>query len=191
VAEEIRFDSELASSLRLSFSVEPETAFVLLRSPFDQRFTNVGQAEDFDAGKRRGQPFSLPGEGVFFVMLRAEGFGDHVIKVTAAASRPGPTTLALRMGRPGQRASSASSASTTIEVREGITFGDGPARAQVEVDGQDVGALRRYQDGKMLRLGPGRHRVVITQGARRFELEVEVSATASSARQVVQLGTGD
>ncbi|HVS15345.1 MAG TPA: hypothetical protein VMV46_15570, partial [Thermoanaerobaculia bacterium] len=190
VVEAIPFDSELQSSLQLSLAVEPEEAFVLLRSPYDERFTNIGQAMEFDASKRRGQPFALPGDGVFYVMLRAEGYGDYVVKVTADPRRPAPTTLSLRMGRPGQRASGQPATGASIQVREGITFGDGSPRARVEVDGRDAGLVRRYQDGRLLPLGPGRHFVVVILGPRRVELEVEVSATAPAARQVVELGGG-
>jgi eukaryotic-like serine/threonine-protein kinase len=190
VPEAIPFDSELQTSLQLSFAVEPETAFVLLRSPFDQRFTNIGQADDFDASKRRRAPFALPGAGVFYVMLRAEGYGDHVVKVTADPRRPAPTTISLRMGRPGQGASGGSALASAIQVREGITFGEGPPRAKVEVDGREAGVLRRYQEGRLLPLAAGRHRVAVTLGTRRTEVDVEVSSSTPSARQVVEVGGG-
>ncbi|HVS63579.1 MAG TPA: protein kinase [Thermoanaerobaculia bacterium] len=188
--EEVPFDRELNSGLRLSLVVEPEETYVLLRSAYDTRFTSVGQAMDYDATKRRGEPLALPSDGVHYVMLRAEGFADHVVKLDVQPGRP-TTTYSWTMGRSGQRSASRASQPTEIAVREGITFGDGPRRAKVEVDGEDVGQLRKYQDGKLLRLGPGRHRVVVTQGSQRFELEVEVSAGAASDRQVVTLGSGD
>ena len=197
VPEQVPYDRELTTGLRLSLQVEPEESYVLLRSASDNRFTSMRQAKDYDATKRRGQPLDLPSPGVHYLMLRAEGFADHVVKLNVDPARAAVTTLSYDMGRPqaprgqGQRAAPAASGQIALEVREGITFGDGPGRAKVEVDGEDMGQLRRYQDGKLLRLGPGRHRVVVSQGTQRFELEVSVSAGAPSDRQVVTLGGGD
>jgi hypothetical protein len=191
VERQVPFDSELDGGLRVSLVVEPEDAFVLLRSSYDERYTVVGMALEFDATKRRGAPLALPSDGTFYVMLRAEGFADHVVKVNASPARGAVATFSLKMGRPGQRAGSAPGQASVIEVRQGITFGDGPRRAKVEVDGEDMGQLRRFQDGGLLPLGPGRHRVVVSLGSQRWELEVNVTSAASSERQVVRIGASD
>ncbi len=87
-----RYDREMTTTLALKFKVEPEDTVVSFKAEGDRRFTVIGRAEDYDADKRKSQAFDLPGEGIYYLRLYADG-REMIYRLDA---HPGalPTTIA-------------------------------------------------------------------------------------------------
>lgn len=98
-AVEIAYDLEMQTATALRFRVEPADSYVAVRGPLDDRFVQIGQAEEYQAGRRRARDFDLPGEGTYYLLFRREGLQDVVMRIEA---RPGtgPTVIALDLRRP-------------------------------------------------------------------------------------------
>lgn len=181
-SSEIPFDLEVDTSTALRFRVRPDDAYVALKAESDERFVQIGRAEEFDPGKRRARAFDLPGEGVFYLLFRREGLQDQTVRVHARRSRGGgPTVVAVDMRR-----GAATTFGSQVSGREGITFRGGPPRARILVDGREVGRLREFSGGQMLPLDPGTHELVVVdpRGQRRT-YDVEIAATADQRLAVI------
>jgi hypothetical protein len=94
----ISFDSRLRTGRRFALHVEPEDVYVLVRGPNDQRFTLVGQVREFDTRRRRSRPLELGDGGTQYLMLRRDGYADHVVQLEIDDSIHGETPLARRLG---------------------------------------------------------------------------------------------
>jgi len=81
----------MPSSLALKFKIEPDDAVVSFKEEGDRRFTVIGRAGDYDADKRKGPSFDLPGEGTYYVRILAEG--RQVIYKLDAHPGGQPTTI--------------------------------------------------------------------------------------------------
>jgi serine/threonine-protein kinase len=99
----IPFDSRLRTGRRIVLHVEPEDVYVLLRGPYDRRFTLVGQAQEYDTRRRRRRPLELADGGTQYLMLRRDGYPDHVVQLEVDDSIRGETTLTMRLGGGGNR----------------------------------------------------------------------------------------
>lgn len=97
-APTIPFDSRLRTGRRIALYVEPEDVYVLVRGPSDQRFTLVGQVGQFDTRKRRRAPLELNDGGVQYLMLRRDGYPDHVVQLEVDDSIGTETILQMRLG---------------------------------------------------------------------------------------------
>jgi serine/threonine protein kinase len=98
VAPAISFDSRLRTGRRVALHVEPQDVYVLVRGPNDQRFTLVGQTGEFDTRRRRARPLELGDGGTQYLMLRRDGYADHVVQLEVDDSIRGETPLVLRLG---------------------------------------------------------------------------------------------
>jgi hypothetical protein len=96
----IPFDSRLRTGRRIALHVDPEDVFVLLRGPGDERFTLVGQVGQFDTRRRRRAPLELGDGETQYLMLRRDGYPDHVVQLEVDESIRTETVLALRLGAP-------------------------------------------------------------------------------------------
>jgi hypothetical protein len=81
----------------------------------------------------------------------------------------------------------------TVRVQKAVAFRVRPAAAGVLVDGQPVGAARRYSGGGLrggdwLELPQGKHRVsIVAPGHRRYDVLVEVTPTADKERERIEV----
>ncbi len=64
----------------LRFNVEPTDAFILIRGAEDERFTLIGQAKEYEKAA-----FDMPGEGIYDVWVRADGWQDQRLRVQVTA----------------------------------------------------------------------------------------------------------
>jgi hypothetical protein len=95
-----RFDRELQSSLSVKFAVQPPEAVVSVKREGDRRFTVIGRAGDYDAGKKKLPAYDLNGPGVHYVRIVHEGreviyrleaqLGAQVTTITANLAPAGP-----------------------------------------------------------------------------------------------------
>jgi hypothetical protein len=95
-----RFDREIQSSLAVKFAVQPPEAVVSVRREGDRRFTVIGRAGDYDAGKKKLPAYDLNGPGVHYVRIVHEGreviyrleaqLGSQVTTITANLAPAGP-----------------------------------------------------------------------------------------------------
>jgi hypothetical protein len=179
-------DQVVRSGLKVAFRVVPADAHVLVGR------TVIGTAEDW-SGTKDARAYDFPGPGLYFVRLRKQGMKDYKIAVQAEA-RSGVTTIAARLQALPAAEVDASDL-RTVRVREALAFRVQPLGAVVLVDGQPMGLARRFSGGGFLRgkgewleLPPGKHRVSIASpGFQRYDLLVEVSATADRDRERIDV----
>jgi len=186
-------DRTVRSGLDVAFRISPPDAFVLV----DGRV--IGTAEEW-SGQKGARTYTFPGPGTYLVKLKKDGM--HELKIAVEASASAGTTPILAQLR--QRAAEQVDATDlrVVRVREAVAFRVRPPLAEVLVDGQPVGAARRFGGGvfhpkEWLELPQGRHRVsIVAPGHRRLDILVEVIPTAEKDRERIDVvlsqgGDGD
>lgn len=83
-------DRVMVTGMALSFDVEPEDAIVRVGRIV------IGQAKDWNAKKRDGRAYDLPGPGEHIVRVMKEG-KLYVIRVMASETAPSPTLVQVEL----------------------------------------------------------------------------------------------
>lgn len=83
-------DRVMVTGMALSFDVEPDDAIVRVGRIV------IGQAKDWNAKKRDGRAYDLPGPGEHIVRVMKEG-KVYVIRVMASESAPSPTLVQVEL----------------------------------------------------------------------------------------------
>jgi len=169
--------------LALSFQVIPPDAFVLIDR------TVIGRAKDYGGGRKGGRPYSLPGPGRYEVVIKAEGMKNH--RVVVEASESGGITPIIARLSPLAAAEISTGDLPVIRVSEAIGFRVRPPMATILVNGQPAGKAAEYSGGlrpaSWLRLPPGKHRVSVVAGNRRYDVIVEVFPGAPQQRERIEV----
>jgi hypothetical protein len=167
----------------VGFRVTPPDAHVLVEGRV------IGEAQDW-SGQKGARPYAFPGPGTYMVKIRKDGMKETRIAVEAGAG--GASTITARL-KPMAAADIDASDLDSVRVREGIALNVRPGNAEVLVDGQSVGAARRYAGGllrprEILVLNPGKHRIsFVAPGYARKDILVEVTETADRQRQRINV----
>jgi hypothetical protein len=177
-------DRTVRSGLDVAFRISPPDAFVLV----DGRV--IGTAEEW-SGQRGARTYTFPGPGTYLVKIKKDGM--HELKLAVEASASAGTTPIFAQLR--QRAAEQVDAADlrVVRVREAVAFRVRPPGAEVLVDGQPVGAARRFGGGvfrpkEWLDLPQGKHRVsIVAPGHRRQDILVEVVPTAERDRERIDV----
>jgi serine/threonine protein kinase len=177
-------DRNLRTGLDVAFRVTPPDAYVLVEGRV------IGTAQEW-SGQKGGRPYSFPGPGTYLVKIKKDGMNDLRIAVEANAAGGITPIFAQLRQRPAEQVDS--SDLRTFRVRSAIAFRVRPPLATVLVDGQPVGPARSFSGGflhsrEWLELPAGRHRVsLVAPGFRRQDLLVEVTPTAESDRERIEV----
>jgi hypothetical protein len=102
VAPAQRFDREMTSSLALKFKIEPDDAIITFKEEGDRRFTVAGRASEFDADKKKLPAFQLPGDGIYYLRIVAEG-REVIFKLDAHAGAQVTTIAHVLIPKAGRR----------------------------------------------------------------------------------------
>ncbi|MFL6261849.1 MAG: serine/threonine-protein kinase [Thermoanaerobaculia bacterium] len=181
--EEPAADQTVRTGMQVGFRVTPADAHVLVEGHV------LGMAQDW-SGEKGARTYTFPGAGTYRVKIKRDGMKDMLIAVEAGAG--GASTITARL-KPLAAADIDASDLDTVRVREGIALNVRPGNAEVLVDGQSVGAARRYAGGllrprEILRLDPGKHRIsFVAPGYARKDVLVEVTETADRPRQRINV----
>jgi serine/threonine protein kinase len=181
-ADEPKADQTLRSTMEVSFHVTPPDAHVLVEGRV------IGEAQDW-SGQKGARTYTFPGVGTYLVKIRKPGMKELRIAVEAGAG--GVSAINAHLV-PLAAAEVDATDLQTLRVREGISFDVRPALTEVEVDGQPMGAARRFAGGflrpkEILLLPAGKHRIsLVLRGYRRKDFLVEVSETADKARDRIE-----
>ncbi|HYN19430.1 MAG TPA: hypothetical protein VE078_00600, partial [Thermoanaerobaculia bacterium] len=175
----------IPSGLALEFRVTPPTAFVR-----GDR-TVIGQARNY-SGRKGSGAYTLPGPGRYEIVIKADGMKDHRV-VVEASETAGITPIIARLS-PLAAAEIGRGDLPVIRVSEAIGFRVRPPMATILVNDQPAGKAAEYSGGlrptSWLHLPPGKHRVSVVAGNRRYDVIVEVFPGAPQQREriVVNLG---
>jgi serine/threonine protein kinase len=181
-ADEPKADQTLRSTMEVSFHVTPPDAHVLVEGRV------IGEAQDW-SGQKGARTYTFPSVGTYLVKIRKPGMKELRIAVEAGAG--GLSTINAHLA-PIAAAEVDATDLQTLRVREGVSFDVRPAVTEVEVDGQPMGAARRFAGGflrpkEILLLPAGKHRIsLVLRGYRRKDFLVEVSETADKARDRIE-----
>jgi serine/threonine protein kinase len=176
-------DQTVRTGMQVGFRVTPSDAHVLVEGHV------LGTAQDW-SGLKGARTYTFPSAGTYRVKIKRDGMKDMLIAVEAGAG--GANTINARL-KPLAAADIDASDLETVRVSEGVALNVRPANAEVLVDGQPVGAARRYAGGLLrprdiLRLDPGKHRIsFVAPGYARKDVLVEVTETADERRRRINV----
>jgi hypothetical protein len=131
---------------------------------------NIGKVTDYT----NKTPYELPDPGVHRLKITGGGY-EKVFTINAAEGRS-PTPFSYTgLGRGGVQGPGGEGGG--VWVKRGVRF-DGPADADVAVDGQYRGKLGDFSRMKPLSLSPGNHTVTVTYRGKTFTQQVRVGPAA-------------